>query len=78
MAYGITRCEIDTDRHGNIRGVDMEFSEGFRLTIQPRNAQPVLVLQAGRQRIALPIDGNLCLFQRAVNLVSLHLPQSRR
>ena len=76
MSSGIQdfNVEYEDGCRGHIRRITIEFGDHHRLEVVDQDKQVSLRLQNGSASVALDASGPLCQYERAVNLLRLHMP----
>ena len=76
MSSGIHDFDVEYEdgRQGQIRRITIGFGDDHRLEVVDQDKRVSLRLQNGSASVTLDASGSLCQFERAVNLLRLHMP----
>jgi len=76
MGFGIHACHIEhgDQARGEIRSIKVCFGDGHELEIDARSGPACLRLHNAALTVALLASGPQCQYERAVNLLRLHMP----
>ena len=76
MSSGIHdfNVEYEDGSQGHIRRITIEFGDDHTLEVVDQDKRIFLRLLNGSIGVALDASGSLCQYERAVNLLRLHMP----
>ena len=81
MTFGIHDVDIDSVGRGKtkrVRSVTVRFGDAHEICVSCEDGPAKLSMNNREISVALNASGPLCDFERAVNLLHLHLPSARK
>ena len=78
MTFGIHGFDVDYEDESNqhIRRITINFGDEHKAEVAVQDGRACLHLQNASASVALDASGPLCQYERAVNLLRLHMPAS--
>ena len=78
MTFGIDGFDVDYEDKDDqqIRRITIRFGDDHELEVAAQYGRASLRLQNASASVALDASGPLCQYERAINLLRLHMPTS--